>query len=142
MTEGHNNSGGLPDIMSNRPFIVGLLFIGTYVAPFLILIGLPLAYVFKRRSEEAWEESHFQYLIRTFWLAILFALAAALLGIALAALIATLNNLSANGVWGFYFGYLFLVGAAALAFCGVRIIISLMKSAALTPISNPKTLWI
>jgi hypothetical protein len=52
MTQGHNGSSWLADLMSNRPFIVGALFLGTYFAPFLILIGFPLALVFQRRPEE------------------------------------------------------------------------------------------
>jgi hypothetical protein len=33
-------------------------------------------------------------------------------------------------------------GGGLLAYCGVRVLISLMKSASRIPISNPKTWWI
>ena len=137
MTQGHNGSSWLADLMSNRPFIVGALFLGTYFAPFLILIGFPLALVFQRRPEEQWETSHFTYLVRTVYHA---------------AVIAALGILLALT---FYFGVggrddttLVMVvlalafGGGLLAYCGVRVLISLMKSASRIPISNPKTWWI
>jgi uncharacterized membrane protein len=129
--------------MSNRPLIVGLLFLGTYFAPFLILIGLPLAYVFRQRPEEDWEQSHFQFLIRTFWLALLFLLMAVAVGFGIALLIEQLDALSAleDGVNAL--GWLYLLAAAGitLAYSGVRVVVSLMKSAIRSPISNPKA-WL
>lgn len=140
MEPGHNRPGGLADILSNRPLIVGLLFIGTYFAPFLILIGLPLAYVFRNRPEEAWEDSHFVYLIRTFWQTLLFIVVAVAAIAAVAALV-ELGNVSLGGAEAFGILYLFIVGGIALAYCGVRIIISLMKSALRVPLDRPRT-WL
>ena len=144
MEPGHNRSGGLADIMSNRPLIVGLLFIGTYFAPFLILIGLPLAYVFRNRPEEEWEQSHFQYLIRTFWLAILFLVVAAALGIGVAWIAERVEALPAlkDGVTALGFLYLLAVAGIALAYSGIRVIVSLMKSAIRAPVANPKSWFI
>lgn len=144
MDQGHNRAGGLADLFSNRPLITGLLFLGTYFAPFLILIGLPLAYVFKRRPEEDWEPSHFQYLIRTIWNSLLFLLFAALLAVAVTALFAWLDvdfpdDTMATLVLGFY---AVAVGAIALAYSGVRIIISLMKSATRTTLTKPNAWFI
>lgn len=139
----HNQPGGLADLMSNRPLIVGLLFLGTYFAPFLILIGLPLAYVFQRRPEEEWEQSHFQFLIRTFWIALgLLALASiAALGLAFV-MDQTKGSYSGESVGAFALvAYALVVGGLALAYSGVRIIVSLMKSAKRTPIPNP-TAWL
>lgn len=140
----HNRSGGLADILSNRPLILGLLFIGTYFAPFLILIGLPLAYVFRSRPEEEWEQSHFQYLIRTVWQALAFVVLAELIVIGIAFVLdaagiaATWGN--DNQIVAFAIPTV-LIGVIALAYSGVRIIVSLMKSASRIPISNPRS-WL
>lgn len=137
MSQGHNGSNWLADLMSNRPFIVGALFLGTYFAPFLILIGFPLALVFRKRPEEEWETSHFTYLVRTVY----HAAAIAALGIllALAAYFALGDGDEANVVM---VALALIFGGALLAYCGVRVLISLMKSASRIPMSNPKTWWI
>ena len=137
MTQGHNGSSWLADLMSNRPFIVGALFLGTYFAPFLILIGFPLALVFQRRPEEEWETSHFTYLVRT----VFHAAAIAALGFAIA--LAIYFGVGEPDDAAVVFVALALVfGGGLLAYCGVRVLISLMKSASRIPISNPKTWWI
>ena len=139
MTQGHNQANWLADTLSNRPFIVGALFLGTYFVPFLILIGVALAYVFKREPEEEWEASHFEFLIRTFWLPVLVA-ATFLIGASIFAIAATLLDLPFDGD-----DAMLIIGLAMvviltplLVFCGVRIVLSLMKSAAHKPITNPK----
>lgn len=136
MTEGHNRSSGLTELLSNRPLIVGALFLGTYFAPFLILIGLPLAYVFRRRPDEDWEATHFQYLIRTFWISILVAAVAGLSAIAIYA------GLGDSDETTFAIAAILVIASGmVLAFSGVRTVISLMNSSSRKPIGNPKT-WL
>ena len=136
MTEGHNRSNWLTDTMSNRPFIVGALFLGTYMVPFLFVIALVLAYVFKSQPDEEWEQSHFQYLIRTFWITVLIAVVATVAAIVVMAAIGPDHG----GMVGLA-GLLLLGGGLALAFSGVRIILSMMKSASRVPIARPKS-WL
>ena len=139
MAEGHNRYNWLADTLSNRPFIVGALYLGTYFVPFLILIGVALAYVFKREPEEEWEASHFEFLIRTFWLPVL-ALAAFLVGLVAFAYVGSIRDLPISdddAVFAIVVAML-TVMVPVLVFCGVRIVLSLMKSAAHKPITNPK----
>lgn len=52
----------------NRPTIISLLYLGSYLTGFSGLVGLVLAYVWKAEPQEEWLSSHYTYLIRTFWL--------------------------------------------------------------------------
>jgi uncharacterized membrane protein len=54
----------------NRPTIVGLLFLASYVTGISAIIGVVLAYVWKGEPHQPWEATHYTYLIRTFWLGI------------------------------------------------------------------------
>jgi uncharacterized membrane protein len=139
---GHNGGNWLTDTLSNRPLIVGALFLGTYFAPFLILIGLALAYVFKRDPEEEWEMSHFQYLIRTFWIVILGTVIALVLAVISVFAIEYFEAaLDYDSPFLGALAVLAIVMVPLLVFSGVRIVISLMNSAAHRPMPNPKT-WL
>ena len=105
----------------NRPTIIGLLFVGSYLTGISCLIGLVLAYVWKSEPHQPWEATHYTYLIRTFWL----ALAAIFIGII------TL-------IIGIGFLILFAVGIWAL----VRVILSLVKAQQRAPMPDPMTLLV
>lgn len=105
----------------NRPTIIGLLFVGSYLTGISGLIGLVLAYVWKSEPHQPWEATHYTYLIRTFWL----ALAAIFIGII------TL-------IIGIGFLILFAVGIWAL----VRVILSLVKAQQRAPMPDPMTLLV
>lgn len=136
MTEGHNGTNWLSDLMSNRPFIVGLLFLGTYFVPILVLIAVPLTFVFRNRPEEEWEESHFDYLLRTALIAVLITL---VFGLVVFTTLLAFGDFEDSGLFVVSIG---LVGAGLIfALCGVRILISLMKSASRVPMKKPKTWW-
>ena len=55
----------------NRPTIISLLYLAACVLGVTGLIGLVLAYVWKGEPHEDWEDSHYTYLIRTFWIGLL-----------------------------------------------------------------------
>lgn len=140
MPSGHNGSNWLTETFTNRPFIVGAMFLGTYFVPFLVLIGLALAYYFKRNPEEDWELSHFRYLIRTFWIAIF----GAMIVLALSILGLWVWQQSGKTVGGdeVLMGLLiplFVAMAPLLVFCGVRIVLSLMRAASHKPMPKPET---
>lgn len=68
----------------NRPTIVALLILVGAVTGLPTLIGAVLAFVW--RSEpggEAWEQSHFAYHIRGFWITIVFVILGAVLALVL-----------------------------------------------------------
>lgn len=52
----------------NYPTIVALLYLGSFLLGITGLVGVVLAYVWKGEARPAWEASHFQYLINTFWI--------------------------------------------------------------------------
>jgi uncharacterized membrane protein len=65
MGETPARSGGFE---MNRPTIVALLYIGSFLAGITTLIGVIFAYVWRGEPHEAWEDSHWQWHIRTFWI--------------------------------------------------------------------------
>ena len=50
--------------------VVSLLFLATYFTVFSALVGVILAYVWRRQPVPEWQQSQFTYLVRTFWLGI------------------------------------------------------------------------
>jgi uncharacterized membrane protein len=52
----------------NGPTVVSLLYLATYFTVFSAVLGLALAYVWRRQEIPEWQRSQFTYLIRTFWL--------------------------------------------------------------------------
>ena len=139
--ENDHNGGGLANILSNRPFIVGALFLGTYFVPFLVFIGVALAYYFRRHKEDEWEQSHFTYLIRTFWMALAIPIAMFLTALAGALIAAALGiNVDGEDVGAVTVIVLVLAMIPVLILCGVRIVLSLMKSVSHKPMPHP-TSW-
>jgi uncharacterized membrane protein len=137
MENGHNG-GGLANVLSNRPLVVGALFLGTYFVPFLVFIGVALAYYFKRHEEEEWEPSHFSYLIRTFWIAVGIPFVVVIVAFA-ATVIASLSgiNVDVEDVGVTTVAVVLTVMVPVLILCGVRIVLSLMKSVSQKPMPNP-----
>jgi len=79
VTQKDGRSSWLADTLGNRPFIVGALYLSSFVLPMLLLVGVPLAFIFRREPSEDWEMSHYRYLAKTFWLVLgLLAILAAL----------------------------------------------------------------
>jgi uncharacterized membrane protein len=64
------------DFQMNRPTVVSLLYLGSFLAGITTLIGVVLAYMWKGEAQEPWEESHFRYAIRTFWIGLVYSLLA------------------------------------------------------------------
>ena len=52
----------------NGPTLISVLYLATYFTVFTALVGVILAYVWKRHAPQEWERTHYRYLIRTFWL--------------------------------------------------------------------------
>ncbi len=121
--------GSNESLLSNRPFVIGLLFAATVVLGFTNIVGVVLAYVFRGREHEAWEASHFRYLIATFWLAFV------PLVIAYVSFI-SLFLLTNNAIWGLL---VFPVIIAAFVHSMVRTIMSMMKSNIRQPMPNPNS---
>lgn len=103
----------------NRPTIVGLLYAGSLITGISGLIGLVLAYVWKGDQHEPWEETHYVYLIRTFWL----ALAASVVGFLTIILVIGIFIMLATCIWVL-----------------VRTVLSLVNAQKRAPMPDPRTL--
>jgi uncharacterized membrane protein len=103
----------------NRPTIISLLFLATYLLGITAIIGVVLAYVWRGEANEPWEATHYQYLITTFWV----GLAGMILSVILMVVLV-----------GFLL--IFAVGAWVL----VRVILSLIAAQKRQPMPNPGTL--
>ena len=100
----------------NRPTIISLLYLSSFVLGITGLVGVVLAFVWKGEPQAAWEESHYQYLINTFWL----GLAGTIVGVLLAIVA---------------IGFLILLAVAALVV--VRSVMSLINAQKREPMPNP-----
>lgn len=100
----------------NRPTIVSLLFLSSYLLGITAIIGVVLAYVW----HEPWEATHYQYLITTFWVGLGGMILSVILMIVLVG-----------------FLLLFAVGAWVL----VRVILSVIAAQKRQPMPNPGTLF-
>ena len=54
----------------NGPTLISVLYLATWFTVFTALVGVILAYVWRRHAPQAWERTHYRYLIRTFWIGI------------------------------------------------------------------------
>jgi uncharacterized membrane protein len=103
----------------NRPTIIGLLGLGSYLTGVSGIIGLVLAYVWRGEAHEPWEATHYTYMIRTFWIGLI------------AGVIGFLTLIVLIG-----FPILFAVGIWSL----IRLIMSLVNAQKRAPMPNPETL--
>jgi uncharacterized membrane protein len=79
----------------NRPTIVSLLYLAGFLTLLSGIAGLVLAYVWRNEPHEAWEQSHFTFLIRTFWIGLGLSVICALLSVIMVGLL----GFVAIGVW-------------------------------------------
>lgn len=63
----------------NRPTVISLLYLGSFVTGISGLVGIVLAHVWKGENTVNWASSHFDYLIRTFWVGLAAGVVAMLL---------------------------------------------------------------
>lgn len=105
----------------NRPTIVSLLYLASFLTLVSGLAGLVLAYVWRNEPHEPWEQSHFTFLIRTFWIGLGFSVVCAVLSLILI------------GLLGFV-----LIGVWIV----VRAVMALVAAQKHAPIRHPlKLLW-
>lgn len=104
---------------TNRPTIISLLYLGSLVLGFTSIVGVVLAYVWRNEPHEAWEDSHYQYLINTFWIGLVGGIIGVVLSIVL-------------------IGIPILIGVMVLMI--VRSILALLKAQKREPMPNPSTL--
>lgn len=135
MSRGDGRSSWIDDTLGNRPFIVAALYLASFFLPILILVGVPLAYIFRREPSEDWEASHYRYLARTFWLAL--GLGVLVVVLSLIAFLALGANEHVGLPVVFVAG---LVVMATLGQFGIRSVLSLSRAVARQPMPKPDTL--
>lgn len=60
-----------PGFDLNKPTIIWLLMLASIVTGWVTgIVALVLAYVWQGEVHDGWEESHFRYAVRTFWIGI------------------------------------------------------------------------
>ncbi|TNE57183.1 MAG: hypothetical protein EP341_04240 [Sphingomonadales bacterium] len=118
------SSGGPPaqggGFDMNRPTIVSLLYVLSFATGITGIIGVIMAYIWRGEMHEPWLESHYTYLIRTFWIGLLASIVA--------------------GVLSLVFIGMLLFPVIAVWF-GVRSVLSLVKAQKREPMPDPETLW-
>ncbi len=135
MSEDQGPATGMNDPLGNRPLIVGVVLLASFLMPVMAIVGLVLAYIFRRDPAEEWEASHYQYLVRTFWIACGIAAVFGLIGLGLI-------NLTSNhsGISGLIF-LLGIIGAGAVTvFFAVRVVMSIIRANARQPMLRPTAL--
>jgi uncharacterized membrane protein len=100
----------------NRPTIISLLYLSSFILGITGIVGLVLAFVWKGEPHEAWVGTHYQYLINTFWI----GLAGSIIGVILTLVL---------------IGILVLFAVAALVI--VRCVMSLINAQKQQPMPNP-----
>ncbi|RJF94083.1 DUF4870 family protein [Sphingomonas cavernae] len=103
----------------NRPTIIALLYLASFITGITAVIGIVLAHIWANEPGEAWGQSHYRYLIRTFWL----ALAAGAVGVVLTIVLVGFAILFAVTLW-----------------VAVRSVVSLVKAQKREPLADPATL--
>ena len=111
--------GNTSGVDSNRPVIVGALYLASFLTGITGLVGVVLAHIWEGEARGTWMESHYTYLIRTFWFSVIFGIVAFLLMFVLVG---------------------FLLFPLIAIWFGVRSVLSLIKASKQEPMPDPKTL--
>jgi uncharacterized membrane protein len=113
-------AGETNDFQMNKPTVISLLYLASLLGGIPSLIGVILAYVWRKEDAAGWAESHYRYHIRTFWLGFAWGVIGVLLAI---------------------FGIGFLILLVIPVWFAVRAVKSLMAAQRNEPIENPTT-WL
>ncbi len=116
----------------NQPTVIALLYLGGFATGISSLIGIVLAHMWAGDNQEEWANSHFAYLIRTFWLSLLGFIVSGVL------VFVSIGDFKGSAM---FLVAAFLYPVVAVWF-GVRSVICLLKAQKREPMPDPKTLWI
>ncbi|MBH5321120.1 DUF4870 family protein [Aurantiacibacter sediminis] len=129
-----------------RPVIISILYLANFVLGVSVFIGVILAYVWRGEERTSqWEQTHFTYLIRTFWIGLAISLVFALgwFGLIFGTMATFDAGPSTSGPPGGFFVIMFggmLVFVLCAAWFAIRSILSLVKAGERRPMPNPKAL--
>ncbi len=135
MSQRGNGSNWLADTLGNRPFIVAALYLSSFFLPIMLIIGVPLTFIFRREPSEEWEMSHYRYLARTFAIALALCVLVAVLALT------AIMTLGATDEVGFPVAIVSVVAVLAiLAQFGVRSVMSMALAVSRQPMPRPDAL--
>lgn len=126
---------GLGSVRFNRPSLIAVLYLLTWFTGLTAIVGVILAYVWRREPAAEWEQSHWPYLIGTFWIALL---GAVLLGLGIAGVI--LLDQQASDLPALAIALAVILGPAWLIVLLVRCIRVLVAAQAERPLPRPHAL--
>ncbi len=114
---------------TNRPTIISLCYLASFITGISGIVGLILAYIWQGETgasetgagESAWERSHLTYLIRTFWIGLLYAV----ISLVLTVIVIGVFGLIATAIW-----------------TAVRSVLSLVRAQKREPMPDPGTWWV
>ncbi len=125
----------LAETLGNRPFVVSVLYLSCFFLPLMLVVAVPLAFIFRRGPSEDWEASHYRYLTRTFWLGLGSATIVLVLGLAAVSMMGPSDDV------GFPLLLIgMLAGLVVMAQFGVRSVLSMGFAVARQPMPRPDTL--
>lgn len=104
----------------NYPTIISLLYLSSFLFGITALVGVILAYVWRGEPHEDWMDSHYQYLINTFWIGLIGSIVSTILIFVLIGIPLLL---------------------AVIALTAVRSVLSLVRAQKREPMPNPQT-WL
>lgn len=134
-----------PSESNSRPIIIAVLYLANLFVPFSALVGVVLAYVWrKEEGTPEWERSHFTYQIHTFWISTLVVVTGVVIMIfgTVAMMAAQGSNSDAAGLAvGGLFMVMVLVWIADAGWFVARCILSLMKASNREAMARPRT-WL
>ena len=104
----------------NQPTVISLIYLSGFLLGITWIVGVVLAYIWKSEPKAAWEASHYDYHIRTFWIGFLGTIISVILMIVLIG---------------------FLLWAAVAVLVVVRCVFSLINAQKQEPVPNPDT-WL
>ena len=105
----------------NRPTIISLLYLSSMVLGVTSIVGVVLGYVWQGEAHAEWESSHYEYLIRTFWIGLVGSIVSVMLMLVL-------------------IGFLLIIAVGVLVL--VRCVLSLVNAQKQQPMPNPTTLFV
>ena len=80
--------------------------IGSFLFGWPSIIAVIVAYIYRGDAKGTWMESHFDWTIRTFWIALVFAAVVAVLGLLLAIVVVGVGiwivGMALLGIWAIY----------------------------------------
>lgn len=102
----------------------------------MLIVAIPLAFIFRREPAEEWELSHYRYQTRTFLLALGMSVLGVIIFVVFLAVFFETGSVAAPPL----LMLILPVMLAALAQFGVRSVLSMVRAVARQPMPKPKTL--